>query len=84
MNIAPKDLQQVDKIAALLQKIDANDARVFEVVLEEIQRDQPFLLSSMLGYQYDFSTEAFNDILKLHLLILLLSSAEGRSLMSSS
>jgi len=69
MNIAPKDLQQVDQIAALLQKIDANDARFFEEVLEEIHRHQPFLLSSMLGYQYDFSSEAFNDILKLHLLI---------------
>ena len=45
MNIVPKDLQQVDQIAALLQKIDTNDARLFEEVLEKIHRHQPFVLS---------------------------------------
>ena len=69
MNIDHKDLCQVDQIATLLLKIDKNDGRFFEEVLEEIHRHQPFLLSSMLGYQYDFSSEAFNEILKLHLLL---------------
>lgn len=69
MKIAATDFQDAERIAALLLRIEANDARVFEEVLEEIHRYQPFMLSIMLGYQYDFSSEAFNEILKLHLLI---------------
>jgi hypothetical protein len=69
MKITATDLKETDQVAALLLKIDTNDVRFFEEVLEEIHRHQPFVLSCMLGYQYDLASEAFNEILKLHLLI---------------
>ncbi len=59
MKITATDLKETDQVAALLLKIDTNDVRFFEEVLEEIHRHQPFVLSCMLGYQYVFSLKGF-------------------------
>ncbi len=54
MKITAADFKETEQVAAFLLKIDTNDARLFEEVLDEVHCYQPFMISGMLGYQYDF------------------------------
>ncbi len=63
------DYKEAERVSELLARIDTGDAVYFDKVTNEIHRHQPFMLSAMLGYSYDLPPAAFEEVLKLYVLI---------------
>jgi hypothetical protein len=69
IKLSGKDFKETDEIGKLLKKIDSVDEQYITSTYEEIRQFQPFLLSLLLGYQYDLNTRELDEIIKLHLII---------------
>lgn len=69
MKITDKDFTEAEKLLIIFAKINQNNPQYFINIADDIFQKQPFLLSTMLGYQYDLGPEEFDYVFKLHLLI---------------
>ena len=69
MNFSEKDYNETEKISHLLKKIDNIDKQYVDSVTDEMYQYQPFLLSLLLGYQYDLQPKEAEEILKIYLII---------------
>jgi len=69
MNISDRDKIEIEKIYAILTRIDNIDNNNANTITDEIYEYQPFLISMMLGYRLDMKPEQTEDIFKIVLLI---------------
>ncbi|WP_423128092.1 hypothetical protein [Gaoshiqia sp. Z1-71] len=69
MKFTQKDYDETGQLAELIKKIDHIDPAYVNTVSDEIFQRQPFFLSVLLGYQFDVSMEALEEIMKVYFLI---------------
>ena len=68
MNVSEQYKIETAKIAAIIAKIDNMDTDYFNVITDEINQYQPFLLSILLGYRFDFKAEEVGEFIKIYLI----------------
>jgi len=69
MTLTQTDFNEVEKLAELINKIDKADIHYFDLISDEIFSQQPFFLSSLLGFTYDVSGIEHDEIFKIYFLI---------------
>ena len=69
MRVSEKDMQEVAEIGKLLNRIDSIKPQYITSTSEQMEQYQPFMLSMLMGYQYDMRTEEVDEILKIYFLI---------------
>jgi len=69
LHIENKDLKNLAKVDSLIRMIDLQDQAYFEKVLDEMHLFQPFLLSVLLGYQFDLTPLQHEKVIKIFTLI---------------
>lgn len=69
MNISEHDKIETIRITKIITKIDRIDSDYFNVITDEMNQHQPFLLSILLGYRFDFKPEEVGEIIKIVILI---------------
>jgi len=65
MNISEQDKVEAIRISEIINKIDRIDSDYFNVITDEMNQYQPFLLSILLGYRFDFKPEEVGEIIKI-------------------
>jgi len=68
-HINKKDLKDTAKVASLIRMIELQDQVYFLKVLDEMHEFQPFLLSVLIGYQYDLTPLQHEKVIKIFALI---------------
>lgn len=69
MKISKKDFQETAEIGRILKSIDATTEQDISSTSKELEQHQPFLLSMLLGYQFDLRIEELDEVIKIYLLI---------------
>ena len=69
LHIDHKDLKDLAKVESLIRMIDSQEQDYFMKVLDEMQLYQPFLLSVLLGYQFDLTPPQHERVIKIFVLI---------------
>jgi hypothetical protein len=69
LKITNTDLQETNKVAGLIQKIDQIDGVYLQSICDEMFKFQPFMLSVMLGYRFDVPAQDMDEIIKLYCLV---------------
>jgi hypothetical protein len=69
LHIDQKDLKDMAKVELLIRMIDSQDQAYFGKVLDEMHQFQPFLLSVLLGYQFDLTPLQHEKAIKIFALI---------------
>jgi len=69
MNISEHDKIEAIRISEIINKIDTIDNDYFNVITDEMNQYQPFLLSMLLGYRFDFKPEEVGEIIKIFCII---------------
>ena len=69
MRVTKKDMHEVSAIAKLLKEMDSMEPQYITSTSEQMEQYQPFMLSMLLGYNFDMRTEEVEEIMKIYFLI---------------
>jgi len=71
MKTTERDLNETKYIGKLMNQLEHITPKEVSEISDRIGRDQPFIISLLLGYRHDVKNEHLNDILKILFLIFL-------------
>ncbi len=69
LHFTQNDFNETEMVVGLLKKIDTIESEEAVSLFDEIYKEQPFLLSVLLGYHVDVTPMELDEIIKLHFLI---------------
>ena len=71
MKITKKDITETHIVGELIKKVEKIDLQEANNISERIVKNQPFIMSLLIGYKFDVKEEALNDIMKMLFVIYL-------------
>jgi hypothetical protein len=69
MAISEHDFEEAGDLVELIKKIDGMDPDYVNTVSDEIFTKQPFLLSVLLGYQFDLTLTQMEEVMRVYFLM---------------
>lgn len=69
LHFTQNDFNEIEIVAGLLKKIDKIDSEEALLLFDEMHKEQPFLLSVLLGYHFDVTPIELEEIIKVYFLI---------------
>lgn len=69
VNFSDTDFEETKELGKLLAKIDSITLTYAKASSQEMSQYQPFLISILLGYQFDLSVPQVDEVLKIYLLM---------------
>jgi hypothetical protein len=67
--VSNEDIRETQKVADIIRKVVKADAGYIKKEADAVYKHQPFMLSIMLGYQYDFEMHEMNELTRLNMMI---------------
>ena len=71
MEITKKDIVETKFVGELIKKVDKIGLTEASEITDRIVKNQPFIMSLLLGYKFDVKAEQLNDIMKMLFVIYL-------------
>ena len=71
MDITKRDIVETEFVEALIKKVDKIRSTEASEISDRIVKNQPFIMSMLIGYKFDVKEEELNDIMKMLFVIYL-------------
>jgi hypothetical protein len=71
MEITQKDINETRFVGELIKKINTIDLTEASNVSDRIVKNQPFIMSLLIGYKFDVEEDQLNDVMKMLFIIYL-------------